>query len=247
LAEALAQLGEFPAGITHGTEGLRIAEASGHPFSMIIIHGGLAWLHLYQGTLRHAIPALERGLDVCRASDLPFRSLRFNAALGYAFAVSGRIAEALPLLTQAVAQVASERPRIRYADWLIWLAEGCLLAGRIDEAIREAAHALELARRSKQRGNEAWALRLLGEIAARREPPEFEKADASYREALALAAELGMRPLIAHCHLGLGKLYRRTGKRPEAQEHLATATTMYREMGMRFWLEQAETDMKELT
>ena len=242
LAEALAQLGEFPAGITHGTEGLRIAEASGHPFSMILIYGGLAWLHLYQGTLRQAIPVLERGLAVCRASDLPFRSLRFTAALGYAFAVSGRFTDALPLLTQAIAQVASERPRIRYADWLIWLAEGCLLAERIDEASREAAHALALARRSKQRGNEAWAVRLLGEIAARRDPPEFEKADAFYREALALAAELCMRPLVAHCHQGLGKLYRRTGKREQAREHLTTAAAMYREMDMPSWLEQAEAD-----
>jgi len=48
-----------------------------------------------------------------------------------------------------------------------------------------------------------------------------------------------MRPLVAHCHLGLGKLYRRTGKREQALEHLTTATTMYREMDMRFWQEQA--------
>jgi hypothetical protein len=60
---------------------------------------------------------------------------------------------------------------------------------------------------------------------------------------LALAEPHGMRPLVAHCHLGLGKLYRRTGKRQEAQEHLTTATTMYREMDMRFWLEQAEAEM----
>ena len=53
-----------------------------------------------------------------------------------------------------------------------------------------------------------------------------------------------MRPLVAHCHLGLGKLYRRTGKREQAQEHLTTATTMYREMDMTFWLEQAEAEMR---
>ena len=58
-----------------------------------------------------------------------------------------------------------------------------------------------------------------------------------------LGEELDMRPLIAHCHLGLGKLYRRTGKREQAQEHLTTATTMYREMDMRFWLEKAEAEM----
>jgi hypothetical protein len=68
-------------------------------------------------------------------------------------------------------------------------------------------------------------------------------AEARYREAMALADDLGMRPLVAHCHLGLSKLYRRTGNRQEAQEHLATATTMYREMDMRFWLEQAEAEI----
>jgi hypothetical protein len=65
-----------------------------------------------------------------------------------------------------------------------------------------------------------------------------------YQESTALAAAAGMRPLIAHCHLGLGKLYRRTGKREQAQQHLATATTMYREMGMTFWLETAEKEAR---
>ena len=71
-------------------------------------------------------------------------------------------------------------------------------------------------------------------------PPDVETADGHYRQALALAEELGMRPLQAHCHLGLGKLYRRTGDRPKAEDHLIVAETMYREMDMRFWLEQVE-------
>ena len=88
---------------------------------------------------------------------------------------------------------------------------------------------------------EVKGLNLLGEVTARRDPPEH--ADGHYRDALALAEELGMRPLVAHCHLGLGKLYRRTGKREKAQEQISIAATMYREMGMRFWLEQAEAEM----
>jgi carbon-monoxide dehydrogenase medium subunit len=82
---------------------------------------------------------------------------------------------------------------------------------------------------------------LVREVTARRDPPEY--ADGHYRDALALADELRMRPLVAHCHLGLGKLYRRTGKREEAHEHLTTATGLYREMDMRFWLEQAEAEL----
>jgi hypothetical protein len=59
----------------------------------------------------------------------------------------------------------------------------------------------------------------------------------------ALAADLGMRPLVAHCHFGLGTLYRQSGQREQAQEHLTTATTLYREMDMRFWLAQAEAEL----
>ena len=70
--------------------------------------------------------------------------------------------------------------------------------------------------------------------------------EAHYRQALALAEALGLRPLIAHCHLGLGKLYRRTDKREPAQEHLTTATTMYRDMSMTYWREKAEAEMAEL-
>ena len=123
---------------------------------------------------------------------------------------------------------------------LAYLGEAHLLAGRPDDALAVARRALDLAHRQKERGNEAWVLRLLGEIAAQADPPDLESAEAHYRQALARADELGMRPLVAHCHLGLGKLYRRTGDRAKAGEHLATATTMYREMDMGFWLEQAE-------
>ena len=125
--------------------------------------------------------------------------------------------------------------------FLVYLGEAYVLAGRLEDALAFAGRALTLARERGQRAYEAWALRLLGEVTARRDPPEH--ADGHYRDALALAEELGMRPLVAHCHLGLGKLYRRTGKREQAQEHLTTATTMYREMDMRFWLEQAEAEM----
>src|SRR5215472_1818167 len=73
-----------------------------------------------------------------------------------------------------------------------------------------------------------------------------DDAELLYREALALAESCGLLPLVAHCHLGLGKLYRRTGQREQAEEHLTTATTMYREMGMTYWLEKAEAQMREL-
>jgi hypothetical protein len=101
-----------------------------------------------------------------------------------------------------------------------------------------------LTRDGGQRGYEAQALQLLGEVAAGHDRPDY--AEGHYHDALALAEELGMRPLVAHCHLGLGKLSRRTGKRQEAQEHLTTAATMCRGMGMTSWLEQAQAEMRQL-
>ena len=126
-----------------------------------------------------------------------------------------------------------------------WLSEAFLLTGRMHEAITLAKRALEHAWAHKERGDEAWALRLLGEIAARREPPEAEPAEAHYRQALALAEELGMRPLQAHCHLGLGTLYARTGQRQQAQAELSAAIDLYRAMDMTFWLPQAEAALAQ--
>jgi tetratricopeptide (TPR) repeat protein len=119
---------------------------------------------------------------------------------------------------------------------LVYLGEAYVLADRLEDALECAGRALTLARERGQRGHEARALCLLGEATARRDPPDHAKGH--YREALALAEELRMRPLVAHCHLGLGKLYRRAGT--HEQEHVETATTMYCDMGMTYWLEQAE-------
>ena len=129
---------------------------------------------------------------------------------------------------------------------MTWLAEAHLLAGRMDEAGELARQATELARTHEERGHEAWALRLLGEASARGDPLDLSTTEDHYRQALGLATELGMRPLMAHCHLGLGKLYRRVGRHDSAQEHLTTATTMYREMDMAFWLTRAEELLRSM-
>jgi tetratricopeptide (TPR) repeat protein len=123
------------------------------------------------------------------------------------------------------------------------LSETYLLAGRTGDATRHAEEALRVSYDRGERGVQVHAIRLLGEIASHADPSDVEPAEGHYRQALALADELSMRPLVAHCHLGLGKLYRRTGDRAKAEEHLGTASAMYREMGMGFWLEKAETEL----
>jgi class 3 adenylate cyclase/tetratricopeptide (TPR) repeat protein/ribosomal protein L40E len=242
LTWCFADRGKFKEGIAHGQEGIRLAEALDHPYSLAFVCWILAYLHNTRGELTHAVGLLDRGLALSREWNLTFFSVNHTGSLGYAYALSGRIAESIPLLEQALSASEAMGFGASQLFFLAYLGEAHLLADRLDDALEFSGRALILARESGQRGREAWALRLLGEVTARRYPPEH--AGGHYRAALLLAEELGMRPLVAHCHLGLGKLYRRTGKPQEAQEHLATATAMYREMDMRFWLEQAEAEIR---
>jgi transcriptional regulator with AAA-type ATPase domain/tetratricopeptide (TPR) repeat protein len=240
LALIFADQGEFEQGIAHGQEGIRLAEAVDHPYSLATVCWCLAYLHVSRGDLRHADALLERGLALARECDLTYFSAGNTGTLGYAYALSGRTAEGLRLLEQAVTAFETMGNRAAQSLFLGYLGETHVLAGRLDDAFECAGRALARARERGQRGDEARALRLLGDVTARRDFPH--EAEGHYRDALTIAEELGMRPLAAHCHLGLSKLYRRAGTREQAQEHLTTATTMYREMDMRFWLEHAETE-----
>jgi tetratricopeptide (TPR) repeat protein len=133
---------------------------------------------------------------------------------------------------------------VAHRSWA-YLAEGraCLLLGRLDDARRLGDRSVESAER--QPGFAAHALHLLGDIAAHPARFDSESSATHYRRALTLAQTKGMRPLVAHCHLGLGTLCRRLGEPEQARGHLSTAATMYREMGMGFWLEQARGGLSD--
>jgi tetratricopeptide (TPR) repeat protein len=167
------------------------------------------------------------------------------AALGSAYACAGRVAEALPLLEQAERQGPTTGAMGGQSLRVGYVSEGYLLADRMQEAVQLARRALDLARAHKERGHEAWALRLLGEIAAHQDPPDIEPAAHHYRQALALADELGMCPLVAHCHLGLGTLYGKIDQPQQAHAELSSAIALYRAMDMTFWLSQAESALAQ--
>jgi tetratricopeptide (TPR) repeat protein len=126
------------------------------------------------------------------------------------------------------------------------LGEAQLLAGRLEEAHALTEGVLAHARERRERGYQAYALRLLGEIAVQREPPARDQAEVHYRQALALASELGMHPLAAHCHRGLGTLYAKIGRREQAHAELSTAIELYRAMEMTLWLPEVETAQAQM-
>jgi tetratricopeptide (TPR) repeat protein len=236
----LAEMGAFAEGIARGQAGVQAAEATDDPEDLVKALHGVGLVFLRKGDLHQAIVALERGLGLCEGENLPIWYPALASALGYAYALAARVTEALPLLEKAVELDASMGVMGGAGLILTWQSEAHLLGGRTDTAGQLLGRALTLAREHRERGDEAWALRLLGAIAAHRDPPEVEEAEAAYGQAVALANELGMRPLVAHCHFGLGTLYAKIGQREQARAELSAAIELYHSMDMMFWLPQAE-------
>jgi tetratricopeptide (TPR) repeat protein len=247
LSVCLVEQGEFAAALPLAQEGVRLAEAANRPWDLSIAHLWLGYLHLRRGDRERAVLACERGLLSCQAATLSYLFPFAASYLGYAYALCGRSTEALPLLEQAVERADAMGQVAGQARRVALLSEGYLLAGRQEDAMDTARRVVTLTQRHQERGNEAWALRLLAEIAAHADPPDVDQAETHYRQALALAVELGMRPLAAHCHLGLGTLYRNIGRDEDAPTELATAAELYRAMGMPYWLEKAEIALRQIT
>jgi class 3 adenylate cyclase/tetratricopeptide (TPR) repeat protein len=246
LARTLGALGVFAEGRRHGEEAFRLATLAGRGQTSIAAHACLGYLYLAQGDLEHTIRVLEPGLALCRASGYRGGFLRqIVAGLGYALALQGRLAEGRALVEEGISE--NVRTGARQRPLLVaWLSEVCRLAGRGEEAWPLAHQALTLAQQFKDRGDEAYALHQLGVVQAYADPPDVVQAEAHYQQALALADELGMRPLVAHCHLGLGTLYAQTGRREQARAELSTAIEMYQSMDMTFWLPQTEATLAQV-
>jgi tetratricopeptide (TPR) repeat protein len=240
LAWSLAELGRFSEGIACGEDATRIAEAVDHPYSRIFADFGVGGLYLRQGDFDKALTPLEHGLMLCQATGIRILFPYIGGLLGSAYGFSGRLGEAVSLLEQAVQAFVSMNVMMGRSLLVGFLSEVYLLAGRADDAAELARRALDLSRAHQERGWEAWTLKLLGDIACQERMLDVDQAGAFYGQALALANELGMRPLVAHCHFGLGKLDRRRGNLAAADESLRTATAMFHGMDMRFWAEAAE-------
>jgi tetratricopeptide (TPR) repeat protein len=243
LAQSLAEQGKFDEGIVESQEGLRLAEALNHPYSLAhVCIFGLGFLYSARGNLGDAARLLERAVGLSREYSLSIILPVAAGFLGSVYARAGRLVEGLALLQEALRLYEPLSSRFQHSLVVVQMGEACTLADQHEDALVYGEQALSLSRQRGQRGHEAWALRLLGEAASRHHSPDMAVAEAHFGAALALASELEMRPLVAHCHLGLGKLYRRTAKK-QAHEHLATATTMYRDMKMQFYLQNAEAEM----
>jgi class 3 adenylate cyclase/tetratricopeptide (TPR) repeat protein len=247
LVVPLATLGDFERAQRYSDAANVAAVASDSPHDQVTAYLARVGLLCEQGRLVEAIPWAERAVHLCETTRL-FQWLSTACCLlGRALAESGRVADGLEYLERGIMVHESLGLKVYLAHFNVYLGDALLRAGDIARASEVLEKAFEIATRSGERGMEAMALCALGAVALGTGAADgTELAHHRYTRAKTIGEELGMRPLVAHCHFGLGKLYRRMGKPDQTHEHLATATRMYREMDMQFWLKQAaEGETKE--
>jgi class 3 adenylate cyclase/tetratricopeptide (TPR) repeat protein len=242
----LVDLGEFAEAIAMGEEAIQIADEADTAHSQVLAAHAVGFTHLCKGDVDRAIPLLQHTLRRCQVEDMPLNTRLVTATLGYAYTLTRQTADAMALLERGIQQTEALNISFRYALWLAWLGEAYLLAGRMDQAFDLAKRALNHASTHKEPGHQAYALRLLGELHAYDAPPDVDQAEIFYRQALALAIKLGMRPLQAHCQRGLGSLYAKVGWQEPARAELSTAIELYRVMEMTLWLPQAEAMLAQV-
>jgi DNA-binding winged helix-turn-helix (wHTH) protein/tetratricopeptide (TPR) repeat protein len=239
LTRIASDQGRFEDGIRLGQAGVDLADALNHPYSQCVVYWHLADLYISKGELERAVALIEHALVVARQWNQALYVAANSGLLGRALALLGRADEGLLLMEQAICSFEAMKHGFALSLLLVPLGETYLLAGRPQDALAIARRALLLALDSGQRGGAAGALRLLGDVAAQQ--GDAADAEQHYRSALAIATELEMRPLAAHCHIGLGRLHRSMGQQEYSAGHLATAISMYREMGMNHWLASVDT------
>ena len=246
LIRSLAQIGNFSETRRYGEEAIQTATERDYPLSIVFANYAVGAVALIHGEFDQAIAALEHGLKVCEAAEIPVQRPLVVSGLAAAYAFVGRFDEALRLLESTADRsvwmtgAGNRQVPLGKTMGVVWEAETYMLAGRHSEAEALARRGLAVFGASKHRGSEAWLRCLLADLLARLYPADLIQAEASYREALTLAQDLGMRPLQAHCYLGLGQIHAQSKNTPVARSELDAASELYRAMCMPFWLARAD-------
>ena len=235
LTQCLAAIGQFSEGTSFAEEAIQIATEVADLSVLVYVNCSLAILFLFKGDFAQSVEILERSMRICHSANIPVYVPYVASRLGAAYTNTGRISEAIPFLEQGVQNSAAAGRLAFLSLSTAWLSEGYLAARRVEEAMSAARRAFDLSKEHKERGHEAWILKLFGDIALRQNPMQIDQAEEHYRAAFTLSTEIGIKPLEAHCRLGLGDIYCARGLMDEARAEYCFASRLYESMEMNFW------------
>jgi class 3 adenylate cyclase/tetratricopeptide (TPR) repeat protein len=246
LSWGLAELGKFEEAEERGLQGVQIAEQGNNLFSTTWAYASVGLAFLLHGKLDRSTKMLEKAFALCREANV-LSAFSFTAgSFGHAQSLLGHPDHALPMLWEAVMPQKVSFSVTPSAYPLTALAEAYRVKGDTKKAIQNAEEALSISRQNGERGFGAWALYYMAKIQSDGGPEQIDQALQSYRQAKEEAIELRMRPLLAHCHMGLGEAYIKTGFNEEARSELLAAIELYRCMDMNFWLPKAESALASI-
>jgi class 3 adenylate cyclase/tetratricopeptide (TPR) repeat protein len=246
LVSCLAEVGEFARAAPLAREALDVAREVGEPWTLVNAYLGLAILHIREGEIDTAGEILGNGLEICRRFNIDVWFGPIALLCGHVATIERRLDDALAFLSRGLEQVRISGVRFYHSSGVIWMSEAKLAGGDIDEARRLAEEALRDCERFGEQGNEAYALRLLGDVASRDRRQHGAIAEDWYFRGLALAESLEMRPLIAQCHLSLGRWAAERHKPVLAVEHLSAAVTLFTQLGMDRFVSASATELQQL-
>ena len=241
LSWGLAELGEFEEAEKWGQEGMEIAEKGNNLFSTTWIHACLGTVYMIRGKLDSAIKTLEAALNLCQSEDLLAAFPLVAAGLGHAHSLSGNPDAVISFLEEAVQPRKSNSSVVPTGYPQTALAVAYSLKGETNKAIQNVKLARDMLEQKGESGFGAWALYYMAKIQSQGEFKHIQKATDLYHKAADQAVALGMKPLLAHCHNGLGQVYMKKGQASEARSELLAAMDLYQEMGIKLWISHVES------
>jgi len=227
-------------------EALRVAEAAQHPYSIAVAVQGVGFPYVVQGNLPGSLRWLERALDLVQAGSFAVLRVLNQTFLGRTLSLAGRHREAVTMLEDVVAYGEAIQFAPIRALSLAWLGDAHRRAGQVARAMATIDRASQATRAPGQRAGEIEVFLAVAALHMSSGSPDLDAARSAAQQALSLAEGLGARPVVARAYLALGHVSRQMGASVQAAENLALARAMFTEMGMSFWLEQAEAELHNL-
>jgi tetratricopeptide (TPR) repeat protein len=247
LAWWLSELGEFEEAEMYSQQGIELAGKVRNHYNTAFMQAISGLNYLRRGELNTALEFLQKAKSLVRVADIRSIFSFVSSSLGYTYLLTGRPDDALPILEEAVKPQNLDSSILSSVYPMTALSEAFRLKGQLAKAFETAEEALRIFRKTEERCFGAWTLLVMAKIQSEYGSDQIEQAKQTYCQAIELAENLKMRPLLAHCSLEFGQFYTRNGENEKARSELMKASDLFRSLGMRFWQPKVDAMLNDVS